>query len=578
MIAGQVAAEGSPAMWDTRPVFLALLVLLFAARGASQDTPLVAPGAVANNASYRADGLPDAGVARGSMIAVFGQRLGPEAPAYAESLSLPTVLGGTQIQIQAGGQVWTAPLLFSAANQVAAILPSGVPAGDATLTVRRDGATSDPVAISVMDHAFGIFTRNQAGSGPAVVQNWNSPGDQPVNAIINAAHPGQVMVLWGTGLGPIDGDDAGAPPVGNLPVAVEVWVGDRRAEVLYAGRSSGFPGIDQINFVVPDGVTGCYVPVVVIAGGVSSNYATIAVTKEGAVCSDPYGFMQADLETAVAKGELRTGVVALNRLRAVLYQGNDETPVNIDSASGSFHSYHLSSLPATLGIRELIAPLGACAAYGMRLNPNGEISTTPDDPLGGRQLRAGDQLTIEGTNGAKTIEWDGDYEGNLGGGMPGEEGAQPVFLTPGTYTLRGGAAGGDVGPFTATIELTPGINWRNEAQVSEVRRDQDLTLMWTGGDASKEFVFIAGESVNKDDGVGGSFVCAAPVEAGRFTVPSRILRLLPSNSDSAASELPTGLLFLGTGSWSARGRFSAPGLDGGYFGYWNQRVRNVDFR
>jgi len=243
----------------------------------------------------------------------------------------------------------------------------------------------------------------------------------------------------------------------------------------------------------------------------------------------------------------------------------------------------LLSLPAATGIRRgLIPPLGSCAVYGMRLNDNGEIDATPDDPIRQQALGAGKQLTIEGPNGVKTLDSDrSNYEAALGGGLPGgEEAVPPVYLTPGTYTLRGGAEGEEVGPFTVTIELTPGVTWQNQAQISAVRRDQDLTLTWTGGDASKEFVLISGQSVNKDIGLGGSFVCAAPVEARQFTVPIRILRLLPRSSGwpGFSAGNPTGLLSVETGSWSARGRFSASGIDGGYFGYWNRLIRNVDYR
>src|SRR5690606_30020303 len=129
-----------------------------------------------------------------------------------------------------------------------------------------------------------------------------APLDQPVNAITDAAHPGQVMILWGTGLGPITGGgdvDAGPPPVGNLPVTVDVWVGDKAAAAQYAGRSSGYAAIDQINFVIPAGVTGCYVPVLVVVNGVASNYATIAIADSGAYCSDFQTFLPGELETVV---------------------------------------------------------------------------------------------------------------------------------------------------------------------------------------------------------------------------------------------------------------------------------------
>ena len=55
-------------------------------------------------------------------------------------------------------------------------------------------------------------------------------------------------------------------------VPVEVYVGGKRADVTYRGRSGCCAGIDQIVFTVPQGVEGCYVPVVVKTGDVVSNF------------------------------------------------------------------------------------------------------------------------------------------------------------------------------------------------------------------------------------------------------------------------------------------------------------------
>lgn len=130
---------------------------------------------------------------------------------------------------------------------MAAILPSSRPEGNGTLKVSYSGRTSAARPIRVVPSAFGIFTRNQAGMGPAIVQNYVSPTEAPVNALNAAARPGQVEILCGTGLGPIKGNDAAVPLVGNLDVDVEVLVGGRQAKVLYKGRSAEFPGLDQID-------------------------------------------------------------------------------------------------------------------------------------------------------------------------------------------------------------------------------------------------------------------------------------------------------------------------------------------
>ncbi len=94
--------------------------------------------------------------------------------------------------------------------------------------------------------------------------------DYRISTLVNAAHPGDLLFIWGTGLGPIKTSDAGAPPVGNLDVPVEVYVGNVKAAVSYQGRSGCCAGIDQILFTVPSGFQGCYVPVVVKSGNMVS--------------------------------------------------------------------------------------------------------------------------------------------------------------------------------------------------------------------------------------------------------------------------------------------------------------------
>jgi uncharacterized protein (TIGR03437 family) len=57
-----------------------------------------------------------------------------------------------------------------------------------------------------------------------------------------------------------------------------VTIGGIPAEVLYSGAAPGYVGLDQLTVRLPRGVVGgAAVPVEVIAGGASSNFATIAV-------------------------------------------------------------------------------------------------------------------------------------------------------------------------------------------------------------------------------------------------------------------------------------------------------------
>jgi uncharacterized protein (TIGR03437 family) len=61
-------------------------------------------------------------------------------------------------------------------------------------------------------------------------------------------------------------------------ITPQVIVGGRLAQVLYYGAAPGYPGYDQVNFVVPDSVpTGPAVSVRLTYIGRSSNAVTLAV-------------------------------------------------------------------------------------------------------------------------------------------------------------------------------------------------------------------------------------------------------------------------------------------------------------
>jgi len=170
--------------------------------------PTVAANGIRNSASYALPGLPNAGVAQGSIFVIFGQNLGPAKIVEVSSFPLPTSAGlaGTSIQISVNGTNVFAIMLYTLETQVAAVLPSTTPIGTGTVTVTYNGQTSAPAPITVVKSTFGIFAVNQSGSGPGVLQNVNSQTDRPFNSPSESAQPGQVMILWGTGIGPVTGD------------------------------------------------------------------------------------------------------------------------------------------------------------------------------------------------------------------------------------------------------------------------------------------------------------------------------------------------------------------------------------
>jgi uncharacterized protein (TIGR03437 family) len=104
-------------------------------------------------------------------------------------------------------------MYYAGATQVAAILPSTVPAGSGTVTVTANGQTSAPAPITVVQNALGIFTANSSGAGDAIATNgpvFITPSSA-AHPPSSAAHPGDTIVIWTTGLGPVNFDETRRP-------------------------------------------------------------------------------------------------------------------------------------------------------------------------------------------------------------------------------------------------------------------------------------------------------------------------------------------------------------------------------
>ena len=101
-----------------------------------------------------------------------------------------------------------------------------------------------------------------------------------------SARPGERVDLWGTGIGPDLASDTGGTSGDQTTAAqVRVLVNGTEVTPTYAGRSQGFPGLDQIVFTLPPTTAvNCAVDIQVRAGGVLSNSVTIATAATGEAC------------------------------------------------------------------------------------------------------------------------------------------------------------------------------------------------------------------------------------------------------------------------------------------------------
>ncbi|HYM11761.1 MAG TPA: hypothetical protein VEU62_13580 [Bryobacterales bacterium] len=573
-----------------------ILPLLTAGFAAAQ--PVVITGGPVNAASYVLAGLPNASIAQGSMFIVFGQNMGPSPLRSATTFPLQANLAGTSIRATVGGTNVSAIMLYTSATQVAAILPSSTPVGDGTLTLTFSGQTSNAVPIRVVRNSIGIFTRNSGGSGPGIVQNFNSQTDTPLNTLVNAVQPGQVMILWGTGLGPVNGDEAAGPLPAAAPsgVTVDVFVGGKAANVVGFGRSGCCAAVDQIAFTVPAGVQGCYVSVAARAGGVISNFATIAVTSSGKICSDPTGFSVADLQKVQSGGTLTVADIGIDRIHPKLsLPGLGTVEANVDLASGRFQSYFssldvLASTRGSLGGLEGLPSLGSCVVYPFSYQDFfSSIAPGSPDPVNKRGVDAGATLNFTGPNGMQQLpRQDNGAPGQpdyryrvkgdvIGGGIPNVTPVLPDFLVPGSFTVDNGSGGAQIGAFRATLTIPSSQPvWTNQDALSNIPRSQDLTVTWSGG-ASGGLVAVFGTSADPKTGAGASFECTAPADAGTVTVPAWVLSALPVSGTDPTVGVPVGILSLAT-TLSQPARFQATGIDVGFFNWGALQTKNVIFQ
>jgi hypothetical protein len=91
---------------------------------------------VENNYSYILPGMPNYGIAQGSIFDIFGSGLAT-ATSELQSVPLPKTLNGASVNVTVNS-ITTQPILYYVSDgQIAAVLPSATPAGTGQITVGR---------------------------------------------------------------------------------------------------------------------------------------------------------------------------------------------------------------------------------------------------------------------------------------------------------------------------------------------------------------------------------------------------------------------------------------------------------
>ncbi len=532
------------------------------------QAPFIAYRGIVNAASLAPPGLPQSGIARGSIFSIFGSNLGPATPAVVSQFPLTPVFEGVSVAVVQGGVSVSAIPIFVSVNQLNVILPSGAPLGPSLVRVGYQGRIGNSMQVEIVDNAPGLFGATSGGYGPGVVQNFvQGLGYRPVNTLDEAAVRGQVVTIYATGLGRVPFPDNIAPTPTPIKANVSVRVGEREATVLYAGRSPCCAGLDQIDIRVPDDAPlGCYVPIRVKAGNGVSNTVTIAIAAGASPslalrCQDSFNPF-----TDLLRGPSPHGMIHLTRTNALIDSYNAGTEQNTtDAVRAAFYSkpntpfafdpYFSYPAPNSCWLQQTSgnvfkgAPLrgAAPAANALNAGPSLRLTTTSNGnatvpqvqlPQPGYAEIVGSQRASDGMGGLK-------FE---------------FFNTTRIEGTGGPSIGASVGPFSAAINATNLFNWTERPTIDRVSRSFPFRAFFTPNDSTAPTVLnLVTYSAQQNASV--AITCVVPPSTQSFVIPTDLLAHLPPSPtryDGSFSMLGMGVVPL-----SRAVPFTANGIAGG---------------
>lgn len=503
---------------------------------AAQQNPFVPLDGAVNGANEWPACAPFGGIAPGAIFSILGRDLGPATPVKSEAYPLQTSLDGASIRVTMEGTVFQAWPIEAARERIRAILPSTVPPGEGTLQVTYQGRSSESVPIRVKPSAPGIFTEDPRGNGQAVVWNVEDTGAVTLNSRERALRPGQLASIWATGLGAADATEALGPIPGHrADLDVRVWVAGRQATVIYQGRSGCCPGADQVIFETPEGIEGCQVPLNIEVNGAASNFGSIAIGGNGRC--------RATVRPTPPRVDRFGLIFFLDGFGSVLLPSALEDYVRMAFFTrGRVEGDVEAPLYAFESNAEV--PVDSCTVrYGTAFP---DPSTQP----GQTALDAGTGVRVTGPGGEFLLA--------PAQGIGAYQDPRRVLLTPGRYTISNGAGGRDVGPFSIEADA---ISLQLISRPEKIVRADGLTVSWdyAGPD---QLLTIFGSTSSCGRGI-YSFTCVTRAKNRRFTVPARILKMLPPSTSFFG--VSNGALNINATSPGGLRRFEAPGLDLGLF-------------
>lgn len=266
--------------------------------GGGTPTPKPFVNGVVDGADFTPFGEPGHAVALQSVVSIFGEDFVAEGEFKAESIPLPTMLGGVMVTFDG----IKAPLFLVSPGVIIAQIPAGVTLPTATMVITNGGAkaASAPMEIQVAEFSPGVFTLTMDGNGQGIVVHAGTMDlAAPVGTTGNSrpAGEGDNLTIYANGLGPVatqitdghnscesdgiclpDGSNVVLHRTLTMPVIRIGGVEVPAENVLFSGYSPASVAVNEIVFTMPGGApAGDAVSLTVEIGGVVSKETTIAV-------------------------------------------------------------------------------------------------------------------------------------------------------------------------------------------------------------------------------------------------------------------------------------------------------------
>ncbi len=235
---------------------LILAAVFFPLARADDDT-----GCIPNNPCYTAASIANSAAniaglySPNSFISIYGSNLAnvtkPIGLSDIGSGKLPASLQGTGVGVLIGGI--SGYIYYVSPNQVNVLIPENLEPGPVTVQLENRGVYGPPVQITLAPTAPALF---QLDATNALATHGNGPLVTPQSPAV----PGEVLVLYATGLGVTSPDTiCGTLPESAWPIAdfadFQVQLNGVAVDpklIQYAGDTPGFAGLFQINLQLPD--------------------------------------------------------------------------------------------------------------------------------------------------------------------------------------------------------------------------------------------------------------------------------------------------------------------------------------